>query len=284
MVGDHSRGDPTADAGDESSGGEGEDTSVPFGGEQVAEGEEFEEFRTDVNRAFPEDELSLEELMALPPGEGAAETDDPAPAAPDRTDGAGPDSEPADVDESPPAAAESPPDDVLARFVDAVDSRDLTETERDRLRSALGLETTTSTEVRVRHLQSNLADLEAYVDAMEAFIDERGTARTLLDRHEGRVEDLRSTLDRHDEGLAELRTGFVDHEQRIETTDSRVGAVEERVDELEADRDRLDACVESIELLVQYAEEFGARLDDVEEWQDRVERAFAEVPGPESSS
>lgn len=215
---------------------EGDASRVPWRAAEVVEGREFEEFRDEVDRAFPEDEVTFDELVSLSPEE-LSERSGGDPADDTAWDEAfGPDEDAereADRDDGPADGPDGEPEDLLARLVDALASREPTEREREHLRAALGVDAPNSTEVRVRHLQSRLADLEAYVDAIEAFIDERGTARELLERLEARVDSQSDELATHAETAAELEARVDDLHRRVETTDSRVSEAESRLDDLE---------------------------------------------------
>lgn len=113
----------------------------------------------------------------------------------------------------------------------------------EELREALGVTDDTSTDARIEHLQSQVANLEAYTDALEAFLDEEGDAQAVL---EGVREDYETTterLDEIDEQLAEL-SASVDEE--LDAVRDDVAALQETVGELESEladvaemRDRL---------------------------------------------
>lgn len=121
----------------------------------------------------------------------------------------------------------------------------------EELREALGVTDDTSTDARIEHLQSQVANLEAYTDALEAFLDEEGDAQAVL---EGVREDYETTterLDEIDEQLAELSASVDDRvDEELDAVRDDVAALQETVGELESEladvaemRDRLTSAL-----------------------------------------
>jgi hypothetical protein len=85
------------------------------------------------------------------------------------------------------------------------------------LRDALGV-AAAGTGARIDHLQSTVADLEAYIDAFEAFLDDEGDARTVL---------------------ADVRADYETAIDRIEALESDIANLEAELSEVAEMRDRL---------------------------------------------
>ncbi|PSQ13940.1 hypothetical protein BRD02_11010 [Halobacteriales archaeon QS_8_69_73] len=115
------------------------------------------------------------------------------------------------------------------------------------LRAALGMSGGGSTAARVEHLQSRVADLEAYTEALEAFLDEEGGAAAVVD---------------------DLRTGLATTKERLDALESEVAALRAAVDGDEASAglvvrlDDLEDDVETLESGLVDVAELGDRLAD----------------------
>ena len=123
---------------------------------------------------------------------------------------------------------------VLPALLRELEEHDLSEAEREALADALGLDAPRHTTVQLDHLQSEVAKLSAYTDAMEEFIDERGTASEAIDEVEADLGNVHDRLD----GL----------ERAVAETDRRQDAVEERVESLDDEvNDRIDAVADDLD-------------------------------------
>lgn len=155
-------------------------------------------------------------------------------------------------------------DQLLERFVNQLEERELTAEHRRVLQRQLGGHIPNSIDARITHIQSKLARFEAYADSIESFIDENGSGRDLLnelraemaamsddldeltaqitriesEQHSLRdgLEELRESHDQLDESVDEL-TGR--HGREIAGVDAKVHWVEEELEE-ELDEIRTD--------------------------------------------
>ncbi|WP_228842314.1 hypothetical protein [Halococcus agarilyticus] len=149
-----------------------------------------------------------------------------------------------------------------------------------------------SDEARLAHLQSRISDLEAYSDALEAFIDEHGTGREViedasdrLDTIESEVDDLaertednETTIDRLGERTEETETDVDRLAERTDETTTRIDDLAERTDEHATDIDALDKGIADARAEI---EETQAWLDDLREdveeldaWRTRISSVF----------
>jgi len=232
---------------------------------------------------------SVPELSDPDPDSGSV--DSPGPAADDET-GPEPDGS-ADTPE-PPETAGADPDrtrgpapptadadgGLLGALASELDDADPENPDVATIRSALGVESSAgvspspSVETRIEHLQSTVADLEAYTDALEAFIDEHGDASEVLvglrERHD-------ETVDR----LDEVEAATEDATSEIEATEDRLEA------ELEAVRDDVGAVRADIETLEAEIATLSSDLEAVLGMRDRLVNALevaADGPAAEDAT
>ena len=122
----------------------------------------------------------------------------------------------------------------------------VSEEDRALLEKELGSAVPRSLEVRLNRVQSQVEDLSAYTDALEAFINENGTAKDIFGDLREDVTALSTEIDeisveldsaageRADlsADLASVRTGLNDIEREVEQFDERVETTESSVDDL----------------------------------------------------
>lgn len=169
---------------------------------------------------------------------GTAATAEPEPAAP------------ADGDHEP----------VVERFVEELRAGDVSEDSVEFLRSELGARRPPrSVEVRLKQLQADVADVRAYTNALEAFIDEHGSADELVGGLESRLVALEETV----ADLEGLRADVVDLEADVAALSREL---EDVAEELEADR--------GVEDVAERVDELEAELSDVARFADSLKSAF----------
>lgn len=118
-----------------------------------------------------------------------------------------------------------------------------------------------STDARIRHLQSEVADLRAYTDALESFLDENGDAHRLLADLRGEISDLSARID----GVGERVTAVDD---RLDAVDERVAGLDDRLaaatDDVAAVDDRVDDFERTTDALDERGDDLAERIDDVD--------------------
>lgn len=162
---------------------------------------------------------------------------------------------------------------VLERLAAEVESAAGDADELDVLRDAIGESTgtteptekpTTSVDVRLQRVESELNELEAYRAALAEFLDEHGDGRNLMnslqEQHEAVAASLASVTDRLD--------AFADRLGAVEDGLTDLEAVEQRLDELETEQTsnaRLAASnQDTIADLSQTTADVESRVDAVE--------------------
>lgn len=103
-----------------------------------------------------------------------------------------------------------------------------------------------STDARIQHLQNKVADLEAYTEALEQFLDEEGGAQAALSRVEERVDSLagdveavEGSLDGVDDEVGALRDEVADVEDDVDDVEEEVEAVDAQVSAVSGDVERV---------------------------------------------
>jgi DNA repair exonuclease SbcCD ATPase subunit len=129
--------------------------------------------------------------------------------------------------EEPDRAVDPDPytgDDVVTAFVERLRRDEVTPGQRATIREELGIETPESVQVRLEHVQSEVADLSAYADALSAFLDEEG-------RPSARLDEIESELDRTNDRLDDI-------ERRLDEAQRERSVLASRLDELRAENER----------------------------------------------
>ena len=160
-------------------------------------------------------------------------------------------------------AAAVSPESVAAVLADGIKAGRVSDSDLEVIRDALGADedASNSLEVRIDHLQSEVADLKAYSDALEEFIDENGEARTLM-------RDLRETIE-------EVQGDVAGVESEVDSVSNEMSETTGRVEELGEEVSRLDDEVEGV------GSEVEEVSSDVEEVGTDVERIESSVSGVE---
>lgn len=130
-----------------------------------------------------------------------------------------------------------------------------------------------SVEARLKQLQTDISDVRAYTNALEAFLDENGSAQEVIERVEGRIDALDDTVgavdervDDHDEELAEIR-------ERQESLATDVAALSDDFEELSSQVEEFTGTVEEFTGNV---EEIASQVSSTEEAVERLEERLPE--------
>ncbi|WP_338728347.1 hypothetical protein [Haladaptatus sp. DJG-WS-42] len=160
-----------------------------------------------------------------------------------------------------------------------------------------------SNDVRVKHIQAQVADLTAYTSALEEFIDENGPGRHLLDNLKSELaninddlHDLNQRVASNDKSIRtleddslELRDNINELDEQAATVRGNLGALEDDVlevrgdvDDIEGDVSRLDETIDDVvaeqeEQLAELTEKQKRRLDEVQATQAELEATVAEM-------
>ncbi|XVH31235.1 hypothetical protein ACNS7O_12680 [Haloferacaceae archaeon DSL9] len=169
-------------------------------------------------------------------------------------------------------AASSPVTDrggVAAALAAEIRDQNVSEDDLELLRNELGLGVPRSVNVRIGRLQSQVADVAAYTDALEAFLDENGTGDEVIASLRSEIDELSTAVD---DEMGDVRDDIADLDgelrrlderlsTEVETLSAELGALDEKVDDEELDDVR--ARVGNLEAELESVGEFRERLGDV---------------------
>ena len=263
-------------------------------------------------RAIPSEltaAVRRETESVTPVGSDGAEADTEADAVADAETDAGADADEyvdigAEADDSDVAAAPATDAEggLAATLAAEIRAGEVSDADLDALRGELDPGLPRSADVRIRRLQSQLADLEAYSDSIKEFIDDEGTGAELVERLGAELEAVTTELEDLHDGLdaaAADREAIRDDvdalgddlaatDDRLDTVDEtattaadgvddvhdRADAIEDHLDGVESDIDDLTDDIDDV------AAEIGdvaADLDDTDDYVARVDDGLGEV-------
>jgi len=134
------------------------------------------------------------------------------------------------------------------------------------LRDAFELVSDGRNDARIERLQTDVADLRAYTDALEEFLDENGTAEQL-------IEEM-------DESIASMESQTADTAERVDSIEDEVETISDSLDEVETTLSELESDLESVteqvteENVVDRVEDMESAVDDLREWQEQIKETF----------
>lgn len=160
-------------------------------------------------------------------------------------------------------------------------------------------ETTTSssggaTDARVEKIQSDVADLRAYTDAIEEFLEDEGTGQQLISEFEDRLDEFANDLDSMQSEVESVSeevdsvSGDLDNigsevsslGEEVDTVSNDVASVESTVEEVDSAVDSLEEAVEELESEVaggevaDRMEDLEQEIVDLQEWQEQIKSTF----------
>jgi len=190
-------------------------------------------------------------------------------------------------------AAEAVPESGFAAALAAeIRSGEVDEADLATLRAELDVGVSKSVDVRIARLQSSVADIEAYADALAEFIDGEGTAREILDDLDAKIEAVDNEMAAVDDRLdsaetarADMRAELSEVDESVESVAADVDSVSERVDATEADVSTVETTVSGVEDTVEAVSSDIDRIDEettaiehsVEDLGDDVETLYEQV-------
>jgi len=259
---------------------------------------EFEEFSEEVELAFPEDTIAFDELFDESPSATTTSHED------DTSDGDEHERQETSTDERPELSEASSDDgggSLTKQLIAEIAEGDASDQTVGKLREELGVTSPQNVEIRLRHLQTQVSDLTAYIDALEAFLDDRGSATQVLESVESELESIDARLDDlerahnadhdqlHDriatveEGL-ETHTGLsddlTDARRRIETLESHLTATDETVD---TTTERVDTLEDDVTSALTTLGHRQAKLQEELESVQQIHRKLAQALGSSSN-
>jgi hypothetical protein len=138
-----------------------------------------------------------------------------------------------------------------------------------------------SLETRLDQLQADVADVRAYATTVEGFLDEHGPPNEVVDRLEGRLEEVDDRLASVDATVSERDEEIAALAERASRAETTVEALTADLEDVESTLDRLDAAVERLEREVptdgdRRLETLEAELAEVSQFTTSLKAAFRE--------
>jgi uncharacterized coiled-coil protein SlyX len=116
-------------------------------------------------------------------------------------------------------------------------------------------------DARIEKLQTNVADMEAYIDALEEFLEENGQGADL-------IEEVQSGLDDLESKMGEIEDGIEDNADDIASLEGKVNNIKGDMQSLKGDVKDVDDSINEIQSTVGDLE---GDLDDIEGVSDTIE-------------
>jgi archaellum component FlaC len=200
---------------------------------------------------------------------------DLGPATGDNSD---PDGEETTVAGEEPQVADDGTE-VVHQLVSAIEAGAISEDDRQILREEFGV-TKNSVDARIEHLQSELADLGAYIDALEEFIDEHGDGDEIiegfkqeLEAQEASLDSLDDRVDRFEPRVTAIEDTVEVNAREVDSVSSAVSQVEEQLSDFSSDLDELDRQIRNDDLERRVAN-MEKELADVTDFISQMKDAF----------
>ncbi|WP_324757887.1 hypothetical protein [Haloarcula montana] len=158
------------------------------------------------------------------------------------------------------------PDDVklLQRALDAVSDEE----------SDSGSDTDGATQAKIERLQGDIADLRAYTDALEEFLEENGTGDEMIEEFSQRLEEFETELNSFESEIESARSTAQSANSGVESLEKEVSLVEEDVEEVGSEVNSIGNSLRTVEDDV---DEFDAQIAELDEQLSDMESEVEQV-------
>ena len=154
------------------------------------------------------------------------------------------------------------PGSVAAALADEIRAGEVNSEDLSLIQQELDLDTPESTNVRIRHLQSRVDDLAAYTEALEEFIDDNGTAKTLIEDFKSEVESVREELGEMGDDIESSKDEGAQARARVADLETNLNGLETG---LQSDLEDLESDVEELDDVGSNLEGLESQLNDLED-------------------
>jgi archaellum component FlaC len=179
---------------------------------------------------------------------------------------------------------------VVSAFVEELRTGDVAPEDVKLLQQAFGgqeSDTDGSTDARIEQLQTDIADLRAYTNALEDFLEEEGTGQQLIEEFEERLASFEQQLDAVESDLSDQSESLETAVEEVNTVAETVEGVEDEVASLSGDIDDIETSIEGLEdeisrlddeivngEVIDQLEDLEERIDDLQAWQEQIKQTF----------
>jgi predicted nucleic acid-binding Zn-ribbon protein len=149
-----------------------------------------------------------------------------------------------------------------------------------------------TTAAKVDQIQDDIADLRAYTNALEEFLDENGTANEILDGFEQQVSsfesqlsNLQSSLESNSEQLESVTATVNGFDEDIQSLSNEIDSISEEInsvtERVESVDEQVDSVTEEMESLSGDVDEVSSQVDtmddDIAEFESSLDSVESEV-------
>lgn len=170
------------------------------------------------------------------------------------------------------AASETESGSLVDQFLEALQEESLSAEQQQTLRTAVGLDSTTSTHARIEQCQTRLSDLSAYIDALQEFLDEEGTGQQLIEDFQSDLAAVEKQVAALETEISTIATTQDELNERIDSIEQDLSSIQSVAEDVESVETRLD---ETTNTLTEDIDTLRAAVEDLEDWQATVTGAFA---------
>ena len=124
-------------------------------------------------------------------------------------------------------------------------------------------------DARIQRIQSDIADLRAYTDALEEFLEENGTGEDMIREFGERLDAFEDTLDGFEDEVQSATNTATDASEQVEELSEEVESVESHLDDLEDDIEAVREEIGEGEL-ADRIEETESEIEDLQEWREQL--------------
>jgi archaellum component FlaC len=124
-------------------------------------------------------------------------------------------------------------------------------------------------DARIQRIQGDIADLRAYTDALEEFLEENGTGEDMIEEFSERLASFEQTLDGFEDEVQSATSTATDAAEQVDDLSEEVESVEGQLEDLE---DEVEAVRKEIGEgeLADRIEETESEIEELKEWREQL--------------
>jgi len=132
-------------------------------------------------------------------------------------------------------------------------------------------------DARIEKLQTDVADMEAYIDALEEFLEENGQGADLIEDVQESIEGLESQMDEiesdiedNSDDIASLEGKVNNIKGDLQSLKGDVKDVDDSIDDIQTTVDDLEGDLDDIEGVTDTIDEVEGDIQDLQEWREQL--------------
>ncbi|WP_262177584.1 hypothetical protein [Haloarcula laminariae] len=126
---------------------------------------------------------------------------------------------------------------------------------------------------RINRIQNDIADLRAYTDALETFLEENGTGDEVIGEFDDRLDAFESELDRFEEEISSTKSAAEAATDEINSLGNEVDSLEDGLEDVEGTVDTIEGELDDLEGEIESVREEmgeGELADRVSELEEEI--------------